>query len=181
MSLRARIELAPERMSIDGRDEAWSGEQYIVLTLDNADFAVPLAAIQEVERVPPIVPAPGAPGWVTGIANLRGTILTIVDPGTLLGLQPWAQGSEARILVLRSGEPAAIGVDGVRGMRRLSPAPLIGVEDALPERLARYITGVHRSESGLIHALDLVRLLDDADARSNHPNTNRGTTALAPP
>ena len=182
MSGRPSIELAPERFVMAGEPvgDVWSGDQHIVLTLGDSEFAVPLGAIQEVERVPAIVGVPVAPVWISGIANLRGTILTIADLGALLGLQPWVLGPEARILVVRSAEPVAVAVDGVRGMRRISPSPLIGFEESLPDRLARYITGVHRGDGGLIYALDLLRLLDDTDTLVNRTTTSSGTTLLTP-
>ena len=180
MNARSPIELAPERFVTMGQatDDVWTGDQHIVLTLGRNEFAVPLSAIQEVERVPAIIRVPVAPVWISGIANLRGTILTIADLGSLLRLQPWVAGPEARILVVRSAEPVAVGVDGVRGMRRLSPSPLIGFEEVLPDHLARYITGVQRGDGGLIHALDLLRLLDDTDTLVNRTTTSSGATLL---
>lgn len=142
------------------------------------DIAVPLGMVLEVERVPALVPVPGGPGFVRGIANLRGTILTIADLAAMLDLGSWTQQADARVVVVRSTEPLAFGVDGVRGMRRLAPNSLFHLDGALPEHLARYVTGIHRDGGDLIHTIDLPRLLDDADESARRSGAERITGLL---
>ncbi|HYI14533.1 MAG TPA: chemotaxis protein CheW, partial [Thermomicrobiales bacterium] len=144
MANLAQFELAPDVVE---REPTWIGEQYIVLTVAGTDIAVPLGMVLEVERVPPLVPVPGGPAWVVGIANLRGTILTVADLAAMLNLGTWIQRADARVIVVRSIEPLALGVDAVRGMRRLSPGSLLNLEGALPEQLTRFVTGIHRDGS----------------------------------
>jgi purine-binding chemotaxis protein CheW len=162
MANLAQIELAPDVVE---REPTWIGEQYIVLTVAGTDIAVPLGFVLEVERVPAIVPVPGGPAWVRGIANLRGTILSIADLAAMLGL--------------RSPEPLALGVDAVRGMRRLSPGSLLNLDGALPDQLTRFVTGIHRDGGDLIHTIDLPRLLEDADESARRSGAERITGLLS--
>ena len=176
MAHLADIELAPEFVE---RESTWAGEQYIVLTVAGTDIAIPLGMVLEVERVPPLVPVPGGQPWVRGIANLRGTILTVTDLAAMLGLGVWTQRADARVLVVRSVEPLALGVDAVRGMRRLTPGSRFHLDGALPEHLTRYVTGVHRDDGDLIHTIDLPRLLDDADESARRSGAERITGLLS--
>ena len=176
MANLAQIELAPDVIE---REPTWIGEQYIVLTVAGTDIAVPLAMVLEVERVPALVPVPGGPSWVRGIANLRGTILTVADLAAMLDLGTWTQRPDARVIVVRSIEPLALGVDAVRGMRRLSPGSLFNLDGALPDQLTRFVTGIHRDGGDLIHTIDLPRLLDDADESARRSGAERITGLLS--
>jgi twitching motility protein PilI len=176
MAHLADIELAP---AIVEREPTWTDEQYIVLTVAGTDIAIPLGMVLEVERVPPLVPVPGGQPWVRGIANLRGTILTVTDLAAMLGLGVWTQRADARVLVVHSVEPLALGVDAVRGMRRLAPGSRFHLDGALPEHLTRYVTGVHRDGGDLIHTIDLPRLLDDADESARRSGAERITGLLS--
>ena len=157
---RANIELA----STHQVEPLWFGEQHIVITLAGTPYAVPLTAVQEVENPPPVVPVPFAPDWIAGVVNLRGAVLTLVDLPDLLGLGSWRRGAEAKILVLRGDEQVAVAVDGLRGMRRLPEQERSHIEGALPGQVARYISGMYRSDDDLLGILDIERLLADADA-----------------
>lgn len=176
MAHLADIELAP---AVVEREPTWIGEQYIVLTVAGTDIAIPLNMVLEVERVPTLIPVPGGPNWVRGIANLRGTILTVTDLAAMLEIGIWTQRRDARVIVVRSIEPLALGVDGVRGMRRLEPTSLFQLDGALPEHLTRYVTGIHRDGGDLIHAIDLPRLLDDADESARRSGAERITGLLS--
>lgn len=55
------------------------GEKFVVFFLDDALFAIPAREVTEVIRPLRHTPLPGAPVWLTGIANLRGEIISIVD------------------------------------------------------------------------------------------------------
>ncbi len=176
MAHLAQIELAP---AVVEREPIWIGEQSIVLTVAGTDIAVPLGMVLEVERVPTLMPVPGGPSFVRGVANLRGTILTVADLAAMLGLGAWTQHADARIVVVRSTEPLALGVDAVRGMRRLAPGSLLHLDGALPEHLSRYVTGIHRDDGDLIHTIDLPRLLDDADESARRSGAERITGLLS--
>jgi purine-binding chemotaxis protein CheW len=47
--------------------------------------ACDLDPVREIVRARPLVRLPGAPAWVVGIMNLRGTMLTVVDVSRRLG------------------------------------------------------------------------------------------------
>jgi chemotaxis signal transduction protein len=97
----------------------------------------------------------------------------------MLDLGTWSQRDDARVIVVRSAEPLALGVDAVRGMRRLGPGSLFGLDGALPEHLTRYVTGIHRDGGDLIHTIDLPRLLDDADESARRSGPERITGLLS--
>jgi len=78
--------------------------RWLCFDLAGQEFALELLKVQEVQRVPPIVPVRGAPSDVLGVINLRGEIVHVVDAGANLGLGPSDPRSEAaRVVVLEDG------------------------------------------------------------------------------
>ena len=105
----------------------------------------------DLEAVREIVPAraatrlPGAPEWVRGLINLRGTLVTVVD--LAVRLQAARDGAFARSIIVAEAEGKALGmaVDDVRDVQALGAGSLETVD---VQRAAGGIVG------GLAHAAD---------------------------
>jgi purine-binding chemotaxis protein CheW len=54
-------------------------EKYLIFRLDEETFGVSLKHVVEVCRLLPVTSLPNVPAWLTGIANLRGSLLTVMD------------------------------------------------------------------------------------------------------
>lgn len=168
------IELAAERQQLE---YSQIGQQYIVVQIAGAGYALPITSVSEVEHVPRIASVPGSPDWVLGVVNLRGSILTLVDTARLLGAGSWQPSKDARMLVVGRDDPAALAVDRLTGMRRLTDISRSPSVASLPGRAQEFVTGVHHSEGDWLSVLDINRLLEDADrqaARAGGPTSERG-------
>ena len=92
-------------------------------------FACDMDAVREI--VPPqrITRMPGAPGTVSGLINLRGSIVTVLDSGPCLGRQPWNRTSGLVLLADHGDKLVGIGVDDVIDIH---DAPLDQITTATP-------------------------------------------------
>ena len=90
------------------------------VSVGGAEFGIPAERVREVLRPPPVTRVPFALHGVRGIAQVRGTVLAVVDLGQRLGLAP--VGSAGRLVVVWGREREAVGllVDRVFGWE---PAP----------------------------------------------------------
>lgn len=132
-------------------------EEYLGFWLGPERYLLPLAAVREVVKVPPLTEVPRAAPDLLGLMRLRGELLPVHDVRERLGLgtalaSPAAPDAPplpvgARVLVLH-GEPGPAGMlaDGVMGVVRLRPSTL---EPPLP--------GVVRGERHRVRALARVR------------------------
>lgn len=85
--------------------------------LAGARFAVDVRSAREVVLFDEITAVPRAPRHLVGVANLRGTVMPIVDVRELLGLAESRAGRTVRTLVVRDGAvQAALVVDTVVGL-----------------------------------------------------------------
>ena len=97
------------------------GSEAIVVRLGAGSFAIDLASVAEVGRVPVVTRVPGGPDWLAGLANWRGRILAVLDLRAQLGAEPVPLGRAARLVVLTSeGVTAGIVVDAVAGTTSLT-------------------------------------------------------------
>lgn len=91
-------------------------------TLAGHRFAVDVADAREVVVFESITPLPLAPSFVLGLANLRGSVMPVVDLAPLLGLPPREARAQTLGLVLGHGAwQAAAVVDTVLGLEPLQP------------------------------------------------------------
>ena len=97
-------------------DDAAVDSDAVVVRLGTGRFAVSLASVAEVGRVPAVTRVPGTPGWVAGVANWRGRVLPILDLRSLLGAAESPLRSDARLLVLGAdGVTVGLLVEAVEG------------------------------------------------------------------
>jgi purine-binding chemotaxis protein CheW len=132
---------------------------HVLVDIGNAPFAVPADAYVELFSLPGLMPAPGAPAYVLGLANVRGTILPVVDVGARLGGPSGAVGEASAVLRLRfEAGDVGILVDAVRDFVDVESEPVPLLDDQ-PGTLGGRVASVVRTDSGPVPVLDLERHL----------------------
>jgi len=53
--------------------------QLVVFQLDKEEYAVPIEDVREVLKISGITPVPNSPDFISGIINLRGKVIAIID------------------------------------------------------------------------------------------------------
>jgi len=118
--------------------------------------------IQEINKHFDITQVPQSSDYVKGILNLRGRIVTIIDLGKKLGLEPVNQTADNRNLIVNSeDEHIGLLVDSISDVaianqEDIEPAPsnIGGVK-------GRYFQGVLKTEKQLIGILDIDEVLKE--------------------
>ena len=127
--------------------------------------AVDAGLIQEVVRMPPITPLPGAPAFLVGVSAHRGDVVSVLDLSRFLGRGETKIGLRSRMAICQAdGMLVALIADEVFGLRKfkataMQPAPL-GADGG-----AEFISGVI-ADNGTLNILDLRRALATARARA---------------
>jgi len=118
--------------------EAWHG---IGFRLGDINFVAPLGQVREILVSPVISRVPGAKEWVTGIANVRGTLLPVLDLKGFLQ-QNMGPRSRPRTLVVEHGSvSAALLVDDVTGLKHFFDEDRSDALPNLPAKVLAYIAG----------------------------------------
>lgn len=90
-------------------------EKYVVFLLDEKLYGISSESVLEIISAIPVTPLPNVENWLAGIANLRGTIISVVDLRKLWG-KPAYRAAKPRMIVLnpvKNDAPMALLVDKV--------------------------------------------------------------------
>lgn len=115
--------------------------------------ACDLEAVREIVAMRPATRLPGAPAWVRGLINLRGTLVTVVDLAVRFGADAGESGAKSIVVVEAAGKSFGIGVDEVRDVQSVAEGAL---EDVDAQRAAGGIVrglahvGGSRAETALL-------------------------------
>jgi twitching motility protein PilI len=146
--LLAALERRGRSASAVPGEEAKAGREWVGVALRMAGelYLVAREETREVLSVPTqITRVPGAKGWIRGLANIRGSLLPIIDLRQYLGSGITPTTRNTRIVVVNHREvPAGLLVDEVLGFRRFAENEFSG--DTLPTivRSERYLAGAFR-------------------------------------
>ena len=118
--------------------------------------------VQEINKLMEMTKVPQAPPYVTGILNLRGQIVTIIDLCKKLGLPSTDVNDESRnIIVSSKGEHIGLLTERISDVvgidwEKMEPPPanIGGVQ-------GRFFKGVLKTEDRLIGILDIEEVLKD--------------------
>jgi purine-binding chemotaxis protein CheW len=140
----------------DSAESTSTIRQFVTFLSGNEVFAVDMAPVQEIIRVPEVVRVPLSPTALEGLANLRGKVLPIISLRCLFGfpLQAHEDATRALVMDVELGQPLAFVVDRV--------ASVVGVESSRIEDVGTIRTTVNTDViSGLIkdvggHAMIMV-------------------------
>ena len=77
--------------------------EYMRVVINSETFLVPVDAVLSVLRPVPMTPVPMAPDHMMGVANIRGQVFCMIDPGKTLRLKHKRkeQTASSRFLLLR--------------------------------------------------------------------------------
>ena len=131
----------------DEPEEADGEEQFVVFRLADEEYGAPIAAVQEIVRVPEeITRLPRAPSFIRGVVNLRGAVLPVVDQRSRFALPEIARSDRQRIMVFTiGGTRTGFIIDSVSEVLKI-PRRAMGPAPALAGDTARLISRVANLE-----------------------------------
>ena len=139
------------------------GEQYLVFTLLDREFAFKAEQIQGVERLVDVTPVPNVAPWVRGVINLRGSIASVVDLRAFLDMEQLPYNPRTRLLSVQFNEMViCLVVDGVSDMVQIPETAIASTsarQSGVPAWAVPYAAGCAALERRSIVLLDAARLL----------------------
>lgn len=118
----------------------------------------------ELEEVREIVPfrkasrLPGTPPFVTGLINLRGTILTVIDLGLRLGGAPVDRQKGSIVLAQSGTKIIGLGVDELRDVHRVARTDIEPADGGVGDGLVKGMLRVGGDVAVLLDVPAVVRL-----------------------
>lgn len=136
--------------------------QWVTFRLDNEIYGVNVMQVKEVLRYTEIAPVPGAPSFVLGIINLRGSVVTVIDTCQRFGLPQSDTTDATRIMILEvEGHIIGILVDAVSEVVYLRQSEIEAAPNVGNEESSKFIQGVCHKNDTLLILVDLDKLLSE--------------------
>ena len=157
-----RVETAePGRDEDSVNEQASDTRQFVIFLAGNEVFAVDMAPVQEIIRVPDVVRVPLAPPTLDGLANLRGKLLPIISLRRVFGFAEQEHDDATRALVIDIGQPLGFVVDKVASVVGVEPGKLEGVGSIQSTLNTELLSGIIKDVGGhaMIMVLDFAKLI----------------------
>jgi purine-binding chemotaxis protein CheW len=134
---------------------------YVTFTTAGQLFGLPIERVRDVFTPANITRVPLAGPEISGLLNLRGRIITVIDLANLLDLEaPERSGAQMVIGIERGSESFGILVDRVGEVLSLSDADREPTPLNLDHTLDGIAAGVFRLDDRILVTLDADRALD---------------------
>ncbi|MGB0129945.1 MAG: chemotaxis protein CheW [Rhodocyclaceae bacterium] len=135
--------------------------QFVTFVAGNEVFAVDMAPVQEIIRVPEVVRVPLAPATLDGLANLRGKVLPIISLRRIFGFAEQDYDDSSRAVVIDIGQPLGFVVDRVASVVGVEPGKIEDVGALRGTVNTELLAGLIKDVGGhaMIMVLDFAKLI----------------------
>ena len=135
----AHVAGLPEQMDAPG---LWRGVAY---RIGSHRLASGFDEVVEILSIPMLTTVPGAQPWMLGVANVRGTLLPVVDLKQFLEGERTVLHESQRVLVVRQpGGEVAVTIDELYGQRSFVDGQGIDVAQVSEGRYSHFIDRAYR-------------------------------------
>jgi twitching motility protein PilI len=144
--------------------EASAGREWVGVAcrMGGETFLIAREETREVLGYPAVITRiPGAKSWVKGLANVRGSLLPMLDLRQFLGSGATTPGRNTRVVVVNHREiPAGLIVDEVLGFRRFAESEFNAEAPPTVVRFESYLAGAFRRGGEVWPVLSLKTLVE---------------------
>lgn len=138
--------------------------QWVTYQLEDETYGINVMQVQEVLRITEIAPVPGAPNYVIGIINLRGSVVTVIDTRSRFGLTPKESDDQTRIIIVEvNGNVIGMLVDSVAEVVYLHQSEIDTAPNVNNDDSSRFIQGVSSRDEHLLILVDVDKFLTEEE------------------
>lgn len=142
------------------KEEVKSEKKYIVFGINKENFGLDISSVNSIIQVPQITYVPKSPEYYSGIINLRGEIVPVINLRRKMSLENTELTNDSRIIITEIDDDKQVGliVDEVKEVvtipddEIMEPSPFLKEEDSL-------ISGVSNNDGDLISVFNLDLLI----------------------
>jgi len=134
--------------------------EHLTFTIDQEEYGIPILSVQEIIGYQKPTPIPNAPAWLSGVVNIRGMVIPVVDIRGLLGMESKEYDSNSVIIITEvDGRTIGSVVDQVNDVLAFQPDQMQATPEVADGIRTRSITGVGKLDERLVMLLDIGQVL----------------------
>ena len=133
-------------------------DKFAVFRIAGEIFGIGIGRVVEIITPQEIFSIPGLPGFLSGVINVRGSIIPLIDLRRRFGTKP--AGRKERVIIVRFGkEKAGFLVDEIKEILALSPEEITPPPSLFRGFRTEYLNGIGRKDGRIIILLNIDNLL----------------------
>jgi purine-binding chemotaxis protein CheW len=124
--------------------------QLVTFVLGNEEYGIPIAQIQEIDRLSKITKVPKAADFVEGVTNLRGEVIPVVDTRKRFDLGLRVPDDHTRIIIVDlNGVKTGLIVDSVREVLSLPRGDIAAPPETIQSGIEQqFVSGIGKVDNG---------------------------------
>lgn len=138
--------------------------EFITFQVAGQLFGLDIMSIREIRAWSPVTRLPGVPDYVSGVVNLRGTVLPVMDLAARLGWEATEATPRNPIIVTDvDSQMRGLIVHSVNDIVSLTEDSLQQPDGASHDNIAQFIEGLAPLGDEMVIVLNLAALIADDD------------------
>ena len=130
--------------------------QVVVFKVNEEQFAVEASQVQSINDMMEITKVPKSDGYIKGLINLRGNIISLLDINLLLDIEKSTEQQENIIILNLQEESVGVTVDQVDEVLEIEENLIEKIEN---DRNKTYIKGVINFKDRIVTLIDIEKLI----------------------
>jgi purine-binding chemotaxis protein CheW len=154
--------------------------EYVTFLIDGEAFAINMAPVQEIIRVPQMVKVPKSPVSLMGLANLRGKVLPVINLRKIFGIDEKGIDESSRVIVVDFGQLVGFLVDRVATVVDVDESKIEVASGIKSIVNVEFLKGVIKDVAGfeMVMIFDIEKIIEKEFSKltsesSEHYSTNR--------
>lgn len=153
------IQKAGALPALDNDLNEWVGVGFV---LGDIEYVSKMGEVVEILDLPDYTKVPGVQPWVIGIANVRGSLLPLMDLKGFFNPKDLVNKKRCRVLVVRhKGANTGLVVDGVSGLKHFTLDEQAGELPKVNSEIKPFVKQAFQRDMQLWPVIDFFKLVED--------------------
>ncbi|CNF65830.1 chemotaxis protein CheW [Yersinia mollaretii] len=141
-----------------------TGQEYLIFTLGKEEYGIEILKVQEIRGYDRVTRIANTPDFITGVMNLRGVIVPIIDLRVKFQL-PSADINENTVIIVLNLANRIVGivVDGVSDVLALNAEQVKPAPDFSATLSTKYLLGLGTLNDRMLILVDIEKLLNSEE------------------
>jgi len=138
-------------------------KQFVIFKLENEEYGIDILRVKEIKEMMSITRVPKAAHFVSGVINLRGEVIPVVDLRKKFNL-PKGEVTENTRIIIVSVDDITLGliVDASSEVLEISSDAIEDAPDGIGSAEQGYIYGIGKVGERIIILLDIVKIVNNS-------------------
>jgi purine-binding chemotaxis protein CheW len=133
-------------------------QKFAVFKVSDESFGIAIGRVVEILKVQKLFSIPGLPDFLSGVMNVRGTIVPIIDLRRRFGMKP--SGKKERLIIVRfDKEQIGFHVDEINEILALADQEIFRPPSIFKGFKTEYMTGLGKRGENIIILLNIDNIL----------------------